>query len=91
MPMQSHASCGAADDPVRWNSIHSVKLLPDLGPCDFHFFSKLKRNIRVFIWGSEGVSEVVDQEQTADILLWHDEKTGAPVKCIAVNGDFVEK
>ena len=69
---------------------------PDLAPCDFHFFPKLKRDLKgihfttddklkdaVKLWIKQRPPEFLVDEMEKLVHCWE--------KCVAVNGDYVEK
>ena len=69
---------------------------PDLAPCDFHFFPRLNRDIK-------GIHFTLDDELKDIVRSWVKERPPAFFfdgmrklvhcweKCVAVNGDYMEK
>ena len=69
---------------------------PDMPPCDFYLFPKLKSNLRGTQFGSnEGVIAAVNEyleDQEKDFLLEGISKLELrSTKCIALKGDCIEK
>jgi histone-lysine N-methyltransferase SETMAR len=69
---------------------------PDLAPCDFHLFPRIKKHLKGKKFGSlpelQRAFEDVIHDQTTDFFHsaftdWHHRAE----KCIALNGDYVEK